>query len=210
MKGLIGRKLGMSQIYTDDGKLHGVTVIEAGPCRVLALRTPEMDGYSALQLGFGFRKAKNVSRAVKGHLAEAGAEDTPPECIREIRTEAVENTSVGDTLTVDIFSPEDFVDVTGRTKGRGFQGVVKRWNFGGGRASHGGGWTRKPGSIGMCVSPGKIYKGRKMPGHMGNARRTVQNLCILQVREEDNLIFVKGSVPGPAGGMVIVNSARKK
>jgi large subunit ribosomal protein L3 len=209
-KGIIGKKLGMTQVYDDEGRLLPVTVIEVGPCTVLAVRTREKDGYSALQIGFGTRKAKNVSKAVKGHVAAAGLENNPPEIIREVRTDNDPEQAVGDGVGADLFAVDEFVDVSGRTKGRGFQGVVKRWNFGGGRASHGGGWTRKPGSIGMCVSPGKVYKGRKMPGQMGHVQRTVQNLRIVDVRPDDNLLLVRGAIPGPNGGTVIVRSAVKK
>lgn len=210
MKGLIGKKVGMTQVYDDQGRRVPVTVVEAGPCTVLALRTNDKNGYAALQLGFGTRKAKNVSRAVRGHCKAAGLADNPPEKIREIRLREDPENSVGDTLEADLFENGEYVDVVGTTKGRGFQGVVKRWNFGGGRASHGGGWTRKPGSIGMCVSPARVYKGRKMPGHMGHVRRTVQNLQVVDVRSEDNLILVKGAIPGPNGGTVILRSACKK
>ena len=210
IKGIVGRKLGMTQVYDDEGRIQPVTVIEVGPCTVLAVRTAEKDGYSAVQYGFGTRKAKNVSKAVRGHVAAAGLQDTPPAVIREVRTDADPEVEVGAAVGADLFAADEYVDVTGRSKGRGFQGVVKRWNFGGGRASHGGGWTRKPGSIGMCVSPGKVYKGRKMPGHMGNVQRTVQNLRIVDVRTDENLLLIKGAVPGPNGGTVIVRSAVKK
>ncbi len=210
MKGIIGKKLGMTQVYSADGRLIPVTVIEAGPCTVLAVRTPEKEGYSALQLGFGSRKAKNVSKAVLGHVASGGMESNPPAKIMEIRLDGTPEQTVGDDVTSEIFAADEFVDVMGRTKGRGFQGVVKRWRFGGGRASHGGGWTRRPGSIGMCVNPGKVYKGRKMPGQMGSARRTVQNLQVVQVRPEENLLLIKGGIPGPTGGIVVVRSACKK
>jgi len=209
-KGLIGKKLGMTQIYGESGDSTPVTVIEVGPCPVIALRTMDKHGYAAVQLGFSTRKAKNVSKGVKGHLKAAGLDENPPAVIREIRWNPAPECAVGDTLGADLFSIGDFVDITGQSKGRGFQGVVKRWNFGGGRASHGGGWTRKPGSIGMCVSPGKVYKGRKMPGHMGNVRRTVQSLQIVEVRTDDQLLFVRGGIPGPNGGIVLVRSAIKK
>lgn len=210
MKGLIGRKLGMTQVFADDGQRVPVTVIEAGPCTVLALRTLEKDGYTALQLGFGSRKAKNVSRAVRGHVRTAGLEDNPPAHIREFRLKAEADAEVGDTVAADVFAKDDFVDITGRSKGRGYQGVVRRYGFGGGRATHGGGWLRRTGSIGMCVNPGRVYKGRKMPGQMGNARRTVQSLRVVDVRPEDNLLLIKGAVPGPAGGIVTIRSACKK
>jgi large subunit ribosomal protein L3 len=210
MKGIIGRKLGMSQVYEATGTLVPVTVIEAGPCPVLALRTQERDGYSALQLGFGRRKAKNVSKAVLGHVEKAGLKENPPAVCREIRLAGDAEISVGDSISADLFSNGECVDISGTTKGRGFSGVVRRHGFGGGRASHGGGWTRRPGSIGMCVNPGRVYKGRKMPGQFGNVRRTVQNLRIVDVRPEENLLLVKGAVPGPNGGIVLVRSAIKK
>lgn len=209
-KGIIGKKLGMTQVYNDDGQIVPVTVIEVGPCKVLALRTADRDGYSAVQLGFGSRKVKNTSKAVLGHVTPAGLQEAPPAVIREVRLDEDPGAAVGDDMNADVFAVDEYVDVVGRTKGRGFQGVVRRWNFGGGRASHGGGWTRRTGSIGMCVSPGKVYKGRKMPGQMGHVQRTVQNLRIVGVRLDDNLLLVKGAVPGPNGGMVLVRSAVKK
>ncbi len=210
MKGIIGRKLGMTQLFGEDGCLVPVTAVEAGPCTVLAVRTAERDGYSALQLGFGKRRAKNVSRAVRGHVKAAGLEETPPATIREVRWADDDAKAVGDVVGPDVFAVEDYVDVTAKSKGRGFQGVVKRWNFGGGRASHGRSGVRRPGSIGMCVSPGKIYKGRKMAGRMGGVRRTMQNLRVVEVRPDENLLLIKGSIPGPNGGIVIVRSACKK
>ncbi|NLF93681.1 MAG: 50S ribosomal protein L3 [Oligosphaeraceae bacterium] len=208
-KGLIGKKLGMSQIYTADGVLVPVTVIELGPCPVMATRTQDKDGYSALQLGFGSRKIKNVSQAVMGNVKQAGL-DTPPAIIREMRLDSDPAQKVGDVIKADTFAENEYVDVIGRSKGHGFTGVVKRWGFGGGRASHGGAWTRRTGSIGMCASPGKVYKGRKMPGHFGDVRRTVQNLLVVGVRPEENLILVKGAIPGATGGVVIVRNAVKK
>jgi large subunit ribosomal protein L3 len=208
-KGLIGKKLGMTQIYTADGVLVPVTVIELGPCPVIATRTQDKDGYSALQLGFGARKVKNVSKAVMGNVKQAGL-DTPPAIIREVRLNADPTQKVGDVIKADTFAENEYVDVIGRSKGRGFTGVVKRWGFGGGRASHGGAWTRRTGSIGMCSAPGKVYKGRKMPGQFGNVRCTVQNLLVVGVRPEENLILVKGAIPGATGGVVIVRNAVKK
>ncbi len=210
MKGIIGRKLGMTQIFEDAGRLVPVTVIEAGPCPVIGVRSQARDGYSALQLGFGQRKVKNVSKPVLGQLVASGRQETPPACIREIRLNQESEVKVGDEVTAALFAEKEYVDVTGQTKGRGFQGVVRRYRFGGGRASHGGGWERRTGSIGMCVNPGRVYKGRKMPGQMGNRRRTVQNLQIVQVRPEENLLLIKGAVPGPNGGIVMVRGACKK
>jgi large subunit ribosomal protein L3 len=210
MKGLIGRKVGMTQVYAEDGSVIPVTALEVGPCTVLAQRTQERNGYSALQLAFGERKIKNVSRAVATHVGQAGMTEHAPAKIAEIRLEEDPEQDISDVLTCEIFEPGEFVDVSGTTKGRGFQGVVRRYRFGGGRASHGGDWTRRPGSIGMCEFPARVYKGRKMPGHMGNVRRTVQNLEVVQVRADDNVILVKGSVPGPNGGLLMVRQAKKK
>ncbi len=209
-KGLIGKKLGMTHIYTEAGVMVPVTAIEVGPCSVIALKTQAKDGYCAVQLGFGARKAKNVSKAVLGNLAPAGLQATPPAVIREVRLDADPEYQVGDKLGADLFAANEFVDVTGRTKGRGFAGVVRRWNFGGGRGSHGGAWERRTGSIGMCSAPGKVQKRRKMPGQMGNVNRTVQSLQVMQVRAEQNLLLVKGAIPGPTGGLVMVRSAVKK
>ena len=208
MKGLIGKKLGMTQVYDEKGVLIPVTVIEVGPCVVTDVKTVERDGYSAIQLGFGSRKAKNVTKARKGHLAKAGVTgDTLPALLREIRGAEAE---IGAVLKADIFSAGEYLDVIGTTKGRGFQGVVKRWNFGGGRASHGGAWERRPGSIGCREWPGRVNKGKKMPGHYGNDRRTVQNLQIVRVMADDNCLLVKGAIPGCNGGIVTVKSALKK
>lgn len=211
MKGILGKKRGMTQVFDEQRRRISVTVVEAGPCTVLAQRTDEANGYKALQLGFGRRKVKNVSKPVLGQLSASGADQAPPERIREIRwDDSVADWSVGDTLAVDQFGKGDFVDVTGMTKGRGFQGVVKRYGFGGQSATHGFDWTRKPGSVGMCEKPARIYKGRKMPGRMGHVRRTVQNLEIVDVRPEDNVLLVKGSVPGANGDYLMIRQALKK
>ena len=208
MKGLIGKKLGMTQVFDEKGVLTPVTVIEVGPCVVTDVKTAERDGYSAIQLGFGSRKAKNVTKARKGHLAKAGVTgDRLPAVLREIRGAEAE---VGAVLKADIFAVGEYLDVIGVTKGRGFQGTVKRWNFGGGRASHGGAWERRPGSIGCCEWPGRVNKGKKMPGHYGCDRRTVQNLQVVRVMVDDNCLLVKGAIPGCNGGIVTVRSALKK
>ena len=209
MKGLIGKKLGMTQVYDENGVLIPVTVIEVGPCVVTAVKTVERDGYSAIQSGYGSRKAKNVTKACQGHLAKAGVTGAAlPAVLREIRT--AETVEAGTVLKADIFAAGEYLDVTGTTKGRGFQGCVKRWNFGGGRASHGGDWERRPGSIGQCEFPGRVAKGKKMPGHYGNDRCTVQNLKIVRVMAEENVILVKGAIPGANGGLLTVKSALKK
>ncbi len=210
MKGIIGKKLGMTQVYDKEGKLLPVTVIEAGPCTVLALRTMEKDKYSAVQIGFGARKVKNTTKAVLGHVKAAGLEATPPAVIREIRLDENPTASVGDKVTASSFAENEWVDVTSTSKGKGFAGVVKRHGFKGGRASHGGGWIRKGGSNGMKARPGRVLRGHRMAGHMGNEQVTVQNLKIVQVRPEENLLLVSGSVPGPVGGTVLVRNARKK
>ena len=208
MKGLIGKKVGMTQVYSEQGVLIPVTVIEAGPCVVTGVKTSERDGYTAVQLGYGSRKAKNVTKARKGHFAKAGITgDTLPAVLREIRGEEAEP---GTVVKADIFAAGEYLDIVGFTKGRGFQGVVKRYNFGGGRASHGGAWTRRTGSIGCCEWPGRVNKGKKMPGHMGNTRCTVQNLEVIRVMAEENVILVKGAVPGANGGILVIKSALKK
>lgn len=210
MSGIIGKKLGMTQVYDDKGRLVPVTVIEAGPCPVLETRTQAKNGYSALQLGFGAKKVKNVTKAVLGHLAKTGNDKTPPAIIREIRLTADANVAPGAVVTVESFKDFGFVDVQGMTKGRGFMGVVRRYRFRGGRASHGGGWIRRPGSSGMREWPGRVLAGKRYPGHMGAVTRTVQNLQIVQVRTEENVLLVKGAVPGHRNGLVIVRKAIKK
>ncbi|MBN1864219.1 MAG: 50S ribosomal protein L3 [Victivallales bacterium] len=210
MKALIARKLGMTQVYDERSRLVPVTVLQAGPCTVIEKKTVEKHGYYALQLGFGRKKAKNVSKAVRGHVKAAGLEDTPPATIMEFRSDKDSDLQVGAAMDASIFSAGDFVDASGTMKGRGFQGVVKRHNFAGGRYSHGGGWKRKPGSIGQCEFPGRVDRGKKLPGHMGNVRRTVQNLQIVKVSPENNVIMLKGAVPGPVGGDVFIRAAIKK
>ncbi len=210
MKGLIGKKLGMTQIFEPSGRRVSVTALQAGPCTVTCLRTQERDGYSAIQLGFGRRSLRKTTKPVAGQLQAAGLAENPPLRLREVRLSEDAAVAVGETLAADIFAEGEYVDVSGRTKGRGFQGVVRRYRFGGGRASHGGAWLRKPGSIGMCVNPGKIYKGRKMPGRMGGVKRTCQNLRVVGVRPQDNVILVEGAVPGPSGGLVMIREAVKK
>lgn len=212
MKGLIGRKVGMTQVYDEKGVLTPVTVVQAGPCVVTDIKTVERDGYSAIQLGFGERKAKNVTKARAGHLAKAGVTgDKLPSVLREIRTGADDTApELGTVFNADIFEANDYLDIVGVTKGRGFQGVVRRYRFGGGRASHGGVWTRRTGSIGCCEWPGNVIKGKRMPGHMGNEPRTVQNLQIVRVMAEDNVLLIKGAIPGAKGGILLIRSAIKK
>jgi large subunit ribosomal protein L3 len=202
--GLLGRKVGMTQIFAPDGTSVPVTVVSVEPNTVTKLRTPDQDGYTAVQLGFLPQNPKRVNRPLKGHFAKAGVE--PVRILREIRDFNPE----GDTVTVEIFKPGERVDVTGTSKGRGFAGVMKRWNFAGGPDSHGAHKIhRHPGSIGNRKTPGRVYKGKKMAGHYGAERVTVMNLEVVDVIPEENLLLVKGAVPGPNGGLVIVRETKK-
>lgn len=202
MSGIIGRKLGMTQIFDESGAVVPVTVIEAGPCPVVQVRTEDKDGYAAVQLGFGAQKDSRATRAEKGHATKAGLE-TAPRVLKEFRFD--EAPSVGENVTVDGFERGIRVKVTGVTKGRGFQGVMKRHGFGGGRASHGATRVhRAPGSIGAGTNPSRVIKGKKMPGHMGHAQQTVRNLLVAKVDAERNLLYVRGAVPGPVNGVVFV------
>ncbi|KAF0093828.1 MAG: large subunit ribosomal protein L3 [Puniceicoccaceae bacterium 5H] len=208
MNQLIGKKIGMTQVYTDDNVLVPVTVIEAGPCPIVQIKTPETDGYHAVQIGYGAKKEKNTSKSMQGHFKKAGVEQQ--RILREIRLEDAAEAELGQALTVEIFQDLEKVDVIANTKGRGFSGVVKRWNFHGGPASHGSMFHRRGGSYGMCQWPGEIQKGKKMPGHYGTEQRTVQNLKVVKVLADKNLILVKGSVPGANGTTVIVRQAIKQ
>ena len=205
---LIGKKVGMTQVYSETGELVPVTVIEAGPCPVVQVKREATDGYNAIQIGFGSKKDKNTSKAALGHFKKAGTNALRH--LREIRLENEPTEEVGSSLSIEMFEGEPKVDVIGTTKGRGFQGVVKRWNFGGGPASHGSMFHRRGGSYGMCQWPGEVIKGKKMPGLFGTDRRTVQNLKVGKILPEKNLILVKGSVPGATGSTVLVRKAIKK
>ncbi len=208
MKGLIGKKLGMTSVYDESGAAVPVTVIEAGPCVVVQQKSNEKEGYSAVQLGFEDQKEQRLNKPASGHFKKAGV--SAKRILRELRVEGSAEVAIGDVINAGAFEGVNYVDVTATGKGRGFQGVVKRYGFGGGRASHGGGWTRKPGSIGMCEFPGRVFKGKKMPGQMGDKRVTTQNLKIVQIRPEENLILIKGSIPGAKGGIVIIKEALKR
>ena len=210
MKGLIGKKVGMTQVYDEKGILIPVTVIEAGPCVVVGVKTKEHDGYSAVQVGFGVKKVKNTSKSVLGNVKKAGLESTPPAFIREFRSEEDPQAEIGSQIKADIFAEGEFLDISGTTKGKGYAGVMKRYHFAGGRDGHGGGWHRKPGSIGCREKPGNIMKGKKLPGQLGNGNRTVQNLRIVRVSADENLLFVRGAVPGPNGGTLLVKKAKKR
>jgi large subunit ribosomal protein L3 len=202
MSGIIGRKLGMTQIFDESGAVVPVTVIEAGPCPVVQVRTEDRDGYTAVQLGFGAQKDSRATRAEKGHAVKAGLE-AAPSVLKEFRFD--EAPAVGESVTVEGFEKGLRVKVTGVTKGRGFQGVMKRHGFGGGRASHGATRVhRAPGSIGAGTNPSRVIKGKKMPGHMGDVQQTVRNLLVAKVDAERNLLYVRGAVPGPVNGVVFV------
>jgi len=208
MKSLIGKKLGMTQIFDKDGQLVPVTVIEVGPCSVVQRKTAATDGYEAVQLGYGTQKQERIVKPLIGHFKKAGLNAMRE--LREVRVEADDVSKAGDTLTAAIFEGVNFVDVLGVTKGKGFQGVMKRHNFGGGRATHGSHFHRTTGSIGMKEKPGRVFKGKKMAGQMGNTEVTAQSLKVVQVRPDENLILVKGAVPGANGTTLVVREALKR
>ena len=205
MAGIIGKKLGMTQIFEESGAVVPVTVVQAGPCPVVQVRTREKEGYEAVQLGFGETKSKRATRAEQGHAAKAGLA-AAPEVLREFGlAEGETPPNVGDQITVELFEVGSRVKVTGTTKGRGFQGVVKRHGFGGGRASHGATRIhRAPGSIGAGTNPSRVIKGKRLPGHMGDVQQTVRNIRVAKVDPERNLLYLRGAVPGPVNGVVFI------
>ena len=205
---ILGRKLGMTQVYDAQNVLVPVTVVEAGPCSVVQVKTVTTDGYNAVQIGFAQKKAKNTSAAEAGHAKKAGLGHSP-RVLAEVRLDAAPILKVGDVVDASSFAEGQLVDVIGVTKGKGFQGVVRRWRVAGGPASHGSMFHRRIGAIGMRQTPGRTWKNQAMPGHMGTVRRTVQNLRVGKVIVERNLILVKGAVPGANGDDVIVRSAIK-
>lgn len=206
-KGLIGKKLGMTQIFAEDGRRIPVTVVEAGPCVVIQKKTKEKDGYSAIQVGFNSQEAAKASSAVVGHCKAAGSGVFS--FLRELRMDNADQYNVGDVLSAEIFAPGDLVDVTGTSIGKGFQGVMKRWGFKGGRASHGSRFHRAPGSIGCSATPSRVFKNKKMPGQLGNERVTVQRLKIVRVDAADNLILLNGAIPGSTNGLVLIKDSVK-
>jgi len=206
-KGLIGRKIGMTQVFADDGRRIPVTVVEAGPCVVLQKKSLDRDGYTALQLGFS---QKDASRAVKpaiGHSKPAGKGVFSH--LKEFRLENSDNYAVGDLITADVFAAGDIIDVTGVSIGKGFQGVIKRWGFKGGRASHGSNFHRAPGSIGCSATPSRVFKNKKMPGQLGNEQITIQKLTVVRVDVADNLILIKGAIPGAKNAIVVLKDSVK-
>ena len=207
MEGLIGKKIGMTQVFDADGKRTTVTVIELGPCPVVQVKTLENDGYVAAQVGFGAQKASRLAKAQQKHFEKAGV--ATMKVLKEFALDAGEEVKVGDQITVANFEGVKYVDVTGTTKGRGFAGVLKRYNFAGGNMTHGGHSKRRTGGLAARDLPGWIEKGKKMPGHMGDVSRKATNLEVIQIRPEDNAILVKGSVPGARNGTVIVRKSLK-
>ncbi len=207
-KGLIGKKIGMTQIFDENGNMVPVTVIEAGPCVVVQKKTTENDGYEAVQVGYGDVKANKVTKPMGGHFKKADV--APKKVLKEFRLADTSAVNVGDILKADIFAAGEYVDVVGKSKGKGTAGVIKRWNFARLRESHGTGpVARHGGSLGV-IDPARIFKGKKMAGHLGSERVTVQNLSVVKVDAENNLIAIKGSVPGPKGGIVVIADSVKK
>lgn len=207
-KGLIGKKIGMTQIFDEKGNVIPVTVVEAGPCVITQKKTIENDGYEAVQVGFGDVKTQRVNKAMKGHFAKNDV--APKKVLKEFRLESIADVNVGDILKADVFATGDKVDVIGTSKGHGTAGSIKRWNFSRLRESHGTGpVARHAGSLGACSTPSRVYKGKKLAGHYGVDRTTVQNLTIAKVDVENNLIAVKGAIPGPKGGIVVIADAKK-
>ena len=208
-KGILGRKLGMTQVWDEENRVIPVTVIQAGPCHVTQLKTPERDGYAAVQIAFGETKAGRLSRPELGHLSAAGV--GPSKHLVELRVDDLADYAVGQAIAADVFTTGDRVDVTGVSKGKGFAGVMKRHNFKGQGASHGNHKKhRSPGSIGACATPARVFKGLKMAGRMGHEQVTTQNLQIVASDPERELVLVRSAVPGPRGGVVIIRTATKK
>jgi large subunit ribosomal protein L3 len=206
-KGLIGKKLGMTQIFVEDGRRIPVTVVEAGPCVVVQKKTVAKDGYDAIQVGFQQKDAAKATRPLVGHCKAAGR--GVYQYLRELRMDDVDKYSVGDQLTADVFAVGDIIDVTGTSIGKGFQGVMKRWGFKGGRASHGSRFHRAPGSIGCSATPSRVFKNKKMPGQLGNTTVTVQKLQVVRVDMADNLLLIKGAIPGADNGLVLIKNSVK-
>jgi large subunit ribosomal protein L3 len=202
---LIGKKLGMSQLFSAHGEITPVTVVQAGPCTVAQIKTVERDGYNALQLGFGDRKPRRTPKPVLGHCEKCGK--GPFAVLREVRVPETKDFQLGQELSAEIFQVGEYVQVMGTSKGKGFAGTIKRWNFSRGPMSHGSMNKRPPGSIGSSAWPSRVIKGRKLPGHMGNRRVTVKNLRVVDIRPEQNLIFLKGAVPGGRNGILMIRKS---
>ena len=206
-KGIIGKKVGMTQIFDEKGNVIPVTVIEAGPCVVAQVKTTETDGYQAIQLGFGEIKSKHINKPEAGHFAKSKLENKKH--LREFRLDDISNFKVGDELKADVFATGEKVDIQGTSKGKGFQGVIKRHGQHRGPMGHGSMYHRRPGSMGACATPSRVFKGKKLPGHMGRVTVTIQNLDVVCVDMDKNVILVKGSVPGAKGAILKIKSAVK-
>ena len=207
-KGIIGKKMGMTQIFDENGKVVPVTVVEAGPCTVVQKKTVESDGYVAVQLGYGDISAKKVSKPAKGHFDKADV--APKRTLREFRLDDISAMNVGDILKADVFAVGDRIDVVGTSKGKGYAGAIKRWNQHRLRESHGTGpVARHAGSMGSCSTPSRVFKGKRLPGHLGAERGTIQNLKVVKVDAENNLIAIKGAIPGPKGSVVCISDSVK-
>jgi len=207
LNGLLGKKLGMTRIFTEDGRWIDVTLVEAGPCLVVQRKTQDKEGYDAVQLGYGDVSERKLTKPLKGHFAKTGV--APKRTLREFRVEKASELKAGDEIRADIFKTGDRVDVVGTSKGKGFQGGIKRHGWGGGPGSHGSNFHRRPGSIGQSADPGRVLKGKTLPGHMGSERVTTQNLEIVDVDMDKNLLVVRGAVPGANGGYVVVKKTVK-
>ena len=206
-KAILGKKLGMTQLFNEDGVMIPVTVIEAGPCVVVQKKTVETDGYEAIQVGFDDKAERKMNKPMKGHFDKAKV--AYKKNLKEFRLDDISSFNVGDVIKSDIFAAGEMVDVTGTSKGHGYAGTVKRWGTHRGPMSHGSGYHRGVGSMGACSDPSRVYKGKKLPGHYGNVKKTIQNLYVAKVDAERNLILVKGGVPGPKGGLLVVKEAIK-
>ena len=207
-KALIGKKIGMTQIFDEKGKVVPVTVVEAGPCVVSQVKTVETDGYAAIQMGYGDVKPKHVTKPLQGHFKKADV--APKRILKEFRFDDCSAYELGQVIKADLFAAGDKVDVTGKSKGKGYAGVIKRWNFARLKESHGTGPNaRHGGSMGACSSPSRVWKGKKMAGHLGAEKVTVQNLAVVKIDAEDNLIAIKGAIPGANGGYVVIKDSVK-
>ncbi|HBL81506.1 MULTISPECIES: 50S ribosomal protein L3 [Congzhengia] len=206
-KAILGKKLGMTQLFGENGVLIPVTVVEAGPCRVIQKKTVDSDGYEAVQVGFGEKKEKHTPKAMQGHFKKAGTGYM--KYLRELKLDNSSEMNVGDEIKADVFAAGDAVDVTGITKGKGYAGPIKRWGAHRGPMTHGSGYHRGPGSLGACSTPSRVMKGKKLAGHLGVEKVTIQNLEVVLVDAEKNVLAIKGAIPGPKGGMVIIKDSVK-
>ena len=206
-KAILGKKIGMTQVFTEDGQLIPVSVIQAGPCQVVQKKTEEVDGYTAVQVGYEDKKERRANKPEKGHFQKANV--PVKKYLKEFKLDNAAELNVGDELTVEQFADGDVLDVTGTSKGHGFAGTIKRWGTHRGPMTHGSHYHRGPGSLGACSDPSRVFKGKKMPGHYGVVKVTIQNLYLVKIDKERNLLLVKGSIPGPKGGLVVVRNAVK-